>query len=238
VAAGKLCQSLMHGAEVAAVRGNFDQALELAKRTALEERWTLVNSLNPYRIEGQKTGSFEIAETLGRTPDFQFMPVGNAGNIRAYWKGYKELGGRKPRMMGWQASGAAPIVLGRPVKKPRTMASAIRIGNPASWQQALAAARESGGLIDKVTDAEILAAYRMLAEEEGVFCEPSSAAGAAGLLRFAKRRGFGAKRRHPGQIVCILTGHGLKDPDSPAKIPHRLRKIEPNMSAVRRLLRG
>jgi len=259
VAAGKLAQSLMHGAEVVAVRGNFDQALELAKNAAESEGWTLVNSLNPYRIEGQKTAAFELIEALGRPPAFQFMPVGNAGNIRAYWKGYTEAAQRRPapssssrprggdrkdpgglgrpRMMGWQAAGAAPIVLGRPVPRPKTFASAIRIGNPASWAQAVAAAGESRGSIGKVSDAQILSAYRFLAEEEGVFCEPASASGVAGLLRFARDGGF-RRRKTGGPVVCVLTGHGLKDPDAPSRIRRKLREIRPDPEAVRRLLRA
>ncbi|MFH1724871.1 MAG: threonine synthase [Elusimicrobiota bacterium] len=248
VAAGKLSQSLMHGAQVIAVRGNFDRALELARTVAEQERWTLVNSLNPYRIEGQKTGAFEICEALGRAPDYQFMPVGNAGNITAYWLGYRELhaarGTGLPRMMGWQAAGSAPIVLGRPVRKPKTFATAIRIGNPVSWRRAESARDESGGHIGKVTDREILSAYRLLAAEEGVFCEPSSAAGVAGLLRFAKENSFKRKKadkRKPADagllIACILTGHGLKDPDSPKRIRHRFTEIAPELAAVRRILR-
>lgn len=211
VAKGKLTQSLMHGAEIVEVRGNFDQALELAVSQAAESGFTLVNSSNPYRLEGQKTAAFEIVEDLGGAPDFQFMPVGNAGNITAYWKGYKESGAR-PRMMGFQAAGAAPLVLGRAVKNPKTVASAIRIGNPVSRLGALSARDESNGLIASVTDREIIEAYRLLAKIEGVFCEPSSATGVAGMLKLA-RKGFPLK----GKIVCVLTGHGLKDPETPLK---------------------
>lgn len=244
VAKGKLAAALMHGAEVLAVRGNFDQALALALRLAKKGRWTMVNSTNPYRLEGQKTAAFEIIEALGRAPDYQFMPVGNAGNITAYWMGYREMHGDKktglPRMMGWQASGAAPIVLGRPVVRPRTIASAIRIGNPVSWNRALAARDASGGTIGRVSDREILAAYRLLAEEEGVFCEPSSAAGAAGLIKFSKSGGFGKQGRRARarlRVVCILTGHGLKDPNAPDLIPHRVRRIPADYSALKRALR-
>ncbi|HBL16980.1 MAG: threonine synthase [Elusimicrobia bacterium GWA2_69_24] len=240
VAAGKLSQAVAHGAEIVSIRGNFDAALELAKAAAADAGWTLVNSLNPYRIEGQKTAAFEVVEDLGRAPDFQFMPVGNAGNITAYWKGYRELCAERrlplPRMMGWQAAGAAPIVRGRKVEHPETFATAIRIGNPASWQGALAARDESRGLIGAVTDREILAAYRALAGTEGVFCEPASAAGVAGLLRFA--RGAQGRRLRGARVVCILTGHGLKDPDSPSRLGRRIREIAPDLAAVRRLMGG
>jgi len=222
VALGKLMQAVMHGAEIVEVAGNFDAALAGALQIAAEQGFTVVNSSNPFRIEGQKTAAFEVAEALGRAPDFQFMPVGNAGNITAYWKGYKELGGVRPRMMGFQAAGAAPLVLGRPVKAPRTVATAIRIGNPYSKAGALAARDESGGLIGSVTDAQILAAYRFLAREEGVFCEPASAAGVAGLLKLAK-----GGRKPEGTVVCVLTGHGLKDPDTAQRFAPRRRAFTP-----------
>jgi threonine synthase len=222
VAKGKLAQAIMHGADIISVKGNFDVALSEALRLAEEQGFTVVNSANPFRIEGQKTGAFEISEELGRAPDWQFMPVGNAGNITAYWKGYKEMGGRKPRMMGFQAAGAAPLVLGHPVRKPRTVATAIRIGDPYSKAGALAARDESGGLIAAVTDAEILAAYKFLAREEGVFCEPASAAGVAGLLKLGR-----SGRRLPGSAVCILTGHGLKDPETPTRFQARSREHRP-----------
>ncbi|MFA6003742.1 MAG: threonine synthase [Elusimicrobiota bacterium] len=220
VAQGKLMQAVMHGARIVEVPGNFDAALSAALRLAREQGFTVVNSANPYRIEGQKTAAFEVAEALGRAPDYQFMPVGNAGNITAYWKGYQELGGNRPHMMGFQAAGAAPLVLGRPVKNPRTIATAIRIGDPYSREAALAARDESNGRIDKVTDAEILAAYRLLAREEGVFCEPASAAGVAGLLQAAR-----AGRRPRGTVVCVLTGHGLKDPETPKRFQPRQRTL-------------
>jgi threonine synthase len=210
IALGKLAQALVHGAKVVQVRGNFDRALELVRELAELEPVTVVNSINPYRIEGQKSGALEIVDVLGGAPTVHCMPVGNAGNITAYWKGYREYqdAGRVkvlPRMFGFQAAGAAPIVLGHPVENPETIATAIRIGKPASWYGASAAAAESGGLIDAVTDAEILAAYRFLAREESVFCEPASAASVAGLLKVGAPEGC--------RVVCVLTGHGLKDPD-------------------------
>ena len=238
VAAGKLSQSLMHGAEVLAIRGNFDEALALAQLIAEDAGWTMVNSTNPYRIEGQKTGAFEIVETLGRAPDYQFMPVGNAGNITAYWMGYREAHRRsksgRPKMMGWQAAGAAPIVLGRPVKNPKTIASAIRIGDPVSWRRAEQARDESKGHIGKVSDREILAAYKLLAREEGVFCEPSSATGVAGLLRWSKNHKF----KSGVKIVCILTGNGLKDPDTPRTMPYKMKTIPATTAALKRALSG
>ncbi len=214
IALGKLAQALIHGARVLPIDGNFDQALELVRRVCDEHPVSLVNSINPYRIEGQKTGAFEICDALGRAPDYHFIPVGNAGNITAYWKGYREYceAGRvsaHPRMMGWQAAGAAPIVLGHVVEKPETIATAIRIGNPARWEEAGAAARDSGGLIDIVTDEEILQAYQLLAAQEGLFVEPASAASVAGLYKMAGRGGL----EKDALVVCILTGHGLKDPD-------------------------
>lgn len=215
IALGKLSQALIHGAKVIAIKGNFDEALELVKEISGKYPITLVNSLNPYRIEGQKTGAFEICDTLGEAPEYHAIPVGNAGNITAYWKGYKEykaaaLSSKLPKMLGFQAEGAAPIVLGHPVKDPHTIATAIKIGNPASWKQAVAARDESGGLIDIVSDDEILAAYKLLASKEGVFVEPASAASVAGILKIAKRGYF---KDQKARVVCILTGHGLKDPD-------------------------
>jgi len=217
IALGKLSQAVMHGAQVIEVDGNFDIALKLVKELSEKYPLTLVNSLNPYRIEGQKTAAFEICEDLGGAPDFQFMPVGNAGNITAYWKGYKEFkekNGAKtplPKMMGFQAAGAAPIVLGHPVEKPETIATAIRIGNPASWKQAVQARDESGGAIDTVTDDEILEAYKLIASLEGLFVEPASAASVAGLSKYVKKGFF--KNKPGSKVVCIMTGHGLKDPD-------------------------
>ncbi|MCX7963224.1 MAG: threonine synthase [Candidatus Hydrogenedentota bacterium] len=219
IALGKLAQALMHGAKVFAVQGNFDDALRIVREVTTRFRITLVNSINPYRIEGQKTGSFEICDVLGDAPDFHFIPVGNAGNIIAYWKGYKEYRERGrsqklPKMMGFQAEGAAPIVRGHVIEKPETLATAIRIGNPASWRAAEAARDESGGVIDMVSDAEIVAAYQFLAQREGVFCEPASAASVAGLLKYARAGFFEPLRNDLLRIVCVLTGHGLKDPNN------------------------
>jgi threonine synthase len=223
IALGKLSQAMIHGAKVIQIRGNFDDALKLVRRVCEEHPIALVNSVNPYRIEGQKTGAFEIIEEFdGIAPDFQAMPVGNAGNITAYWKGYREfydLGKSRnlPRMLGFQAAGAAPIVLGAPVEKPQTLATAIRIGNPASWKQAIAARDESEGLIGMVTDHQIKEAYKVLAATEGVFCEPASAAGVAGLFKLAEAGYFDNAEPAQGdflRVVCILTGHGLKDPDN------------------------
>jgi threonine synthase len=212
IALGKLAQALIHGARVLQVRGNFDQGLALVRQLAEQEPVTVVNSVNPFRLEGQKTAAFEIVDALGEAPHVHCIPVGNAGNITAYWKGYCQyreagLANRLPRMLGFQAAGAAPIVLGRPVDRPETVATAIRIGNPANWAGAAHAAEDSGGGIHAVTDEEILEAYRFLASEEGVFCEPASAAAVAGLLKAGVAEGIDAT------VVCTLTGHGLKDPD-------------------------
>ncbi len=213
IAMGKLAQAIIHGASLLQVEGNFDDCLTLARALADDYPVSLVNSVNPDRIEGQKTASFEVVDLLGDAPDIHCLPVGNAGNITAYWQGYREYAAaghstRLPRMWGFQAAGAAPLVTGAPVSKPETIATAIRIGNPASWEQALAARDDSGGLVDSVTDEQILAAYRLLAAKEGLFCEPASAASVAGLLQ-AHERG----RLDPGQtVVCTLTGNGLKDP--------------------------
>jgi threonine synthase len=215
VALGKVSQALAYGAKVLAVDGNFDQALRLVRELCERFRITLVNSINPHRIEGQKTAAFEIVDDLGRAPDFHCIPVGNAGNITAYWKGYREYHAARrsglPKMLGFQAEGAAPIVRGHPIEEPRTLATAIKIGNPASWKGAEAARDESGGIIDMVSDDEIISAYRMLGRLEGVFAEPASAASVAGLIRCA-RRGFFADRPE-ATVVCVLTGHGLKDPE-------------------------
>ena len=213
IALGKLAQALIHGARVVPVSGTFDEALAVVRELGERPGVEVVNSVNPVRIEGQKTAAFEIVDVLGDAPDAHFLPVGNAGNITAYWKGYCEYAelGRsthRPRMMGWQASGAAPIVRGEPVLHPETIATAIQIGNPASWTQAVAARDESGGHIGEITDAQILEAYRLVAGEEGVFVEPASAASVGGLL-MASAQGLVA----PGEtVVCTVTGHGLKDP--------------------------
>ncbi len=215
IALGKLSQAMMHGADVIQVEGNFDAALKLVVEISGTYPVTLVNSINPYRIEGQKTAAFEICDVLGTPPDIHVLPVGNAGNITAYWKGYREyrdrgVTDRLPRMWGFQAEGAAPIVRGYPVERPETVATAIRIGNPASWKKAEAARDESGGGIEMVSDEEILAAYRLLSEKEGIFCEPASAAGIAGLIRYHDKMGL----RQGNVVVATLTGHGLKDPDN------------------------
>lgn len=216
IALGKLSQALIHGAKVIAIRGNFDRALEIVREITSKYPVALVNSINPFRIEGQKTAAFEICDALGRAPDYHVLPVGNAGNITAYWKGYSEyaaLGKIKatPAMLGFQAAGSAPLVLGHPVEKPETIATAIRIGNPASWDGAVNARDKSGGAIDMVTDEEILEAYRLLAANEGVFAEPASVATIAGLFKLSQRGFFRGKGRKT--LVCTLTGHGLKDPN-------------------------
>ncbi|MGI8793561.1 MAG: threonine synthase [Acidimicrobiales bacterium] len=211
IALGKLAQALIHGATVLQIRGNFDVALDIVRELGERSPVTVVNSINPYRIEGQKTGAFEIVDVLGDAPDVHCIPVGNAGNITAYWKGYRQYQdagriSRLPRMLGFQAAGAAPLVVGHDIENPETIATAIRIGKPASGYAALAAASESGGAIDSVTDEEILAAYRFLAAEESVFCEPASAASVAGLIKAGVPQG--------SSVVCVLTGNGLKDPDT------------------------
>ncbi|HLH76888.1 MAG TPA: threonine synthase [Candidatus Binataceae bacterium] len=237
-ALGKLSQSVMHGARVVEVIGNFDICLKMVRDLAEREpvRIRLVNSINPDRIAGQKTAAFEICDQLGEAPDYHFLPVGNAGNITAYWAGYQEyyhhgLARRLPRMMGYQAADSAPIVLGRPIDDPHTVATAIKIGNPASWKQAVAARDESGGLIDLVTDAEILAAYRLIAAC-GIFAEPASAASLAGAIKYSA-----AGTLKPGSvIVCTLTGHGLKDPDTALKNLSNTVVVEPDLSRIVKLL--
>lgn len=215
IAMGKLAQAMMHQATVIQIEGSFDQALTIVKEIATTSKIELVNSLNPFRIEGQKTAAMEVCDQLGRAPDLHFLPVGNAGNITAYWRGYKEYfaaghTSRLPRMMGFQAAGAAPIVSGQPIENPQTIATAIRIGNPASWEPANQAVRESSGVIEAVTDDDILHAYRLVAVEEGLMCEPASAASVAGLLKLSER----GLLEEGQQIVCTLTGHGLKDIDT------------------------
>lgn len=211
VALGKLSQAMIYGAKVIQIKGNFDEALKLVKEIVNKYPVTLVNSINPYRIEGQKTSAFEVCEQLGMVPDILFIPVGNAGNITAYWKGFCEYSKNdKPRMIGFEASGAAPIVQNKIIEKPETIATAIRIGNPASWKQAVVAAKDSGGFIDTVTDDEIIEAYKTLHKREGIACEPASAASVAGLLKTAYRK----KIAPESTVVCVLTGNGLKDPDT------------------------
>jgi threonine synthase len=237
IALGKLSQALMHGARVVSVQGNFDDALEMVKAITDKHPITLVNSINPYRIEGQKTGSFEICDVFGKAPDYHAIPVGNAGNITSYWKGYKEykkagIIDALPKMIGFQAEGAAPIVEGRIIKDPHTIATAIKIGNPASWKQAEAARDESGGLIDIVTDDEILDAYKMLARLEGIFVEPASAASVAGVIKLNKKRFF----KKGDCIVCIVTGHGLKDPDRAIACSEKPSSIPATEEAIVELL--
>ncbi|MCA1832033.1 MAG: threonine synthase [Actinomycetota bacterium] len=236
IALGKLAQALVHGAKLIQVDGNFDAALTVARVLVEDYPVTLVNSVNPYRIEGQKTAAFEIISSLGRAPDYHVMPVGNAGNITAYWKGYREDRDAGtisflPRMFGFQAAGAAPIVLGHPVEKPSTIATAIRIGNPASWDQAVEAARESEGSIRAVTDRDILVAYRALARE-GVFVEMASAASVAGLLQLSDEGVLAPDKL----IVCVLTGHGLKDPDWAIAGAPKPAVVPPNAEAAAREL--
>jgi len=214
IALGKLAQAVLHGALVMQIQGNFDVGMRLVKDVAVRLPVTLVNSVNPYRLEGQKTAAFEVIEALGRAPDFHCLPVGNAGNITAYWMGYREYHGHGlveslPRMCGYQASGAAPFVRGHPIDHPETVATAIRIGHPQSWDLALRAQAESGGWFDELSDPEILAAQKLLAEQEGIFCEPASAASLAGAMRDVQR----GKIPERSLVVCTLTGHGLKDPD-------------------------
>jgi threonine synthase len=225
IAAGKLAQALMHGARVIALRGNFDQALALVRQLSAAHPIALVNSVNEYRLAGQKTAAFEIAEALDGRLDALCIPVGNAGNITAYWRGFCELG-MAPRMLGFQAQGAAPLVRGHPVDQPETVASAIRIGNPARWEEAMAAMRDSAGAVAAVSDEQILDAYRFLARHEGVFCEPASAAGVAGLLA----HGAGDAQR----VACVLTGHGLKDPDLALAQAGAVVPCEADLGAVER----
>src|SRR5438445_1235127 len=233
VAAGKMAQTLVHGARVLEIEGNFDAALGVARELAERYPVTLVNSLNPFRLQGQKTGAFEVCDVLGRAPDYHLIPVGNAGNITAYWRGYREYhrAGRVkelPRMVGFQAAGAAPIYENHVIEEPRTVATAIKIGNPASWGPALEAMKDSRGWIDIVTDEEILRAYRLLAREEGIFMEPASAATVAGLIKLVK-----AGRFEPGStLVLTLTGHGLKDPDTALESASRPTAVPPRVDAV------
>ena len=221
IATGKLAQALMHGARVVALRGNFDQALALVRELAAKHPIALVNSVNEYRLEGQKTAAFEVCDQLGEPPDVLCIPVGNAGNISAWWRGFKEYE-VAPRLFGFQAEGAAPLVHGAPVANPETVASAIRIGNPARWEEAMDAVTSSRGAIRAVSDSEILDAYAFLGKSEGVFCEPASAASVAGLLK------YGAD----GTVVCVLTGHGLKDPTTAIDRAPGVVSCDPDFSAL------
>jgi Threonine synthase len=237
VALGKLSQAVIYGAQVIAIQGTFDDALEIVRKLGEILPVEVVNSVNPYRIEGQKTGAFEVCDALGFAPDYHFIPVGNAGNVTAYWKGYKEYYQRGkieklPKMMGWQAEGAAPIVKGYPIKNPQTVATAIKIGNPYSWQSALQAARESGGLIDAVSDDEILYAYKLVASKEGIFCEPASAASVAGLIKLCREGFF----KGGEVVVCTLTGNGLKDPDTAMKVCQQPISLPPVLEEVLKLI--
>ena len=237
IALGKLSQAVVHGATVVAIDGGFDEALHIVTGIAKEANVIVVNSINPYRLQGQKTAAFEICDVLGRAPDYQFLPVGNAGNITAYWMGYEEyhdagVVDARPRMMGFQAAGAAPIVVGHVVDEPETVASAIRIGNPASWRGAEAARDRSGGIIESVTDREILDAYRLLAMTEGIFAEPASAASVAGLKKLSE-----AGRIERGSIsVCTLTGHGLKDPSTATEVSPSPIRAAASVEEVREVL--
>jgi len=237
IAPGKLAQAIAHGAKIIAIDGNFDQALKIVRSLTQKHPVTLVNSINPHRLEGQKTAAFEIVDALGDAPDELFIPVGNAGNITAYWKGFVEYyqAGRaksKPRMMGFQAEGAAPIVRGYVIDKPETVATAIRIGNPASWNKAVTARDESGGIIDMVSDEEIMAAYRLMATKEGIFGEPASAASLAGLIKLSGQGvDFSQKR-----VVCIVTGTGLKDADIAQKGAEPFVELPADLAAVEQAL--
>lgn len=237
IALGKLAQAIAYGAKIIAIQGNFDEALQIVRSLVEKHPVTLVNSLNPYRIEGQKTAAFEIVDDLGDAPDYLFIPVGNAGNITAYWKGFAEYkqadkASRTPKMMGFQAEGAAPIVKGKAVRRPKTIATAIRIGNPASWQGAVAARDQSGGVINCVSDDEILAAYKILARKEGVFGEPASAASVAGLIKMVKQ----GLKLSDKKVVCIITGTGLKDPNLPAKFAEPLPELPADVRIVEQTL--
>jgi threonine synthase len=232
IATGKLAQALMHGARVVALRGNFDQALKLVRELVEKHPIALVNSVNDYRIEGQKTGAFEVCDELGEPPDVLSIPVGNAGNITSWWRGFTEWveDEARPALHGYQAAGAAPLVHGKPVENPETVASAIRIGNPARWEEAMNAVTASRGAIRAVTDEEILAAYEFLGAREGVFCEPASAASVAGLLKHGAPEG--------SRVVCVLTGHGLKDPQTALSQSSSVVPCEPSLSAVEKAVLG
>lgn len=237
IALGKLAQAIMYGAEVISVDGNFDSALKLVREISNIYPVTIVNSINPYRIEGQKTAAFEICDVLNKNPEFLAIPVGNAGNITAYWKGFKEyynLGKIKalPKLLGFQAEGSAPLVVGHPIENPETIATAIRIGNPASGEKALQAIRESNGIIDTVSDDEILSAQRELASKEGIFVEPASAASWAGVKKILREK----KIKLEGDVVCVLTGHGLKDPDIALKFAKISKEIKPSLNELMKIL--
>jgi threonine synthase len=237
IALGKFAQAIAYGAKIITIGGNFDQALNIVRRLVEKHPITMVNSINPYRIEGQKTAAFEIIDDLGDAPDYHFIPVGNAGNITAYWKGYVEYqqagkASKSPKMMGFQAEGAAPIVKGKVINKPRTFATAIRIGNPASWQGAINARDQSGGVIDYVTDKEILAAYQRMASKEGIFGEPASAASLAGLTKMVEQ---GLKLSNK-KIVCTVTGTGLKDPGVPVKYVEPFPELPADINAIEQAL--
>ncbi|SHM26492.1 L-threonine synthase [Caldanaerovirga acetigignens] len=239
IAVGKLAQAIAYGAKVVAVEGNFDDALKIVREFSKKHPVTLVNSINPNRIEGQKTAAFEICDEFSAAPDYLAIPVGNAGNITAYWKGFREYHSigkisKLPKMLGFQAAGAAPIVEKRVIENPKTIATAIRIGNPASWKTAEAAVTESGGLIDKVTDEEILNAYHLLAEKEGIFAEPASAASLAGVIKHFKMGYF----KENSKVVCVLTGHGLKDPDTAIRTGVSPEVIPPEIHALERVIYG
>jgi threonine synthase len=233
IAIGKLAQALIHGARVIALRGNFDDALRIVRELAQRHPIELVNSVNPYRIQGQKTAAFEVCDELGEAPDALAIPVGNAGNVTAYWAGFQERGA-SPVLYGFQAEGAAPLVTGRPVERPETVASAIRIGNPARWEEAMAAFTASRGRVAAVSDEQILDAYRLLASREGVFCEPASAASVAGLLAYGLPVVEGTEP--PRSVVCVLTGHGLKDPDTALGKAPAVTGCENELGAVERAI--
>jgi len=239
IAMGKLAQAIIHGAKVLEIEGNFDDALGIVKSLVEKYPLSLVNSLNPFRIEGQKTAAFEVCDQLGYAPQYHALPVGNAGNITAYWKGYKEYyaAGKitsLPKMLGFQAAGAAPIVLGHPIQNPETIATAIRIGNPASWKGAVTARDESGGVIDSVTDEEIIDAYKFIASRQGIFCELASAASLAGVIKLSKQGYF----KKGETVVCTLTGNGLKDPDAVIKISQQPPRVKADVSEVEKALQG
>lgn len=236
VALGKLAQALLYGAEVIAIDGNFDEALRIVRQLSENYPVTLVNSVNPYRLEGQKTAAFEVVDALGNSPDWLCIPVGNAGNITAYWMGFCEYHqqgycDRLPKMMGFQAAGAAPLIMGKPIHHPETLATAIRIGNPANWEKAIAVKEASQGEFNSVTDEDIIEAYQILAAQEGIFCEPASAASVAGLLKLRDEVPSGAT------VVCVLTGNGLKDPECAIKVSNNaVKSVQPNLSIVAEIM--